>query len=254
MRDFHRQEDRNEDRREDRKEDQAERDGQAELERTREAGSFGSRLCVLVVGESEEQGARLVPLFARAGFTVRECADGVAGVDAFIRELPDLIVAHDPIVGREGIELIRRLREISDVPVVLVGQADSPGARATALRLGVDRYVASPRELESLPRLAVDLVGPPGAAGPAGSLRPRAARRPVTATHVRRAAQAALCAELERLLVACNGNLAEMARRMGKDRSTIRYHLRRFGMLAEESVVPSSVHRCEARRDPAAPA
>jgi len=219
LRDFHQTEDRTEDR--------AERDGQEELERMREAGSSGSRLCVLVVGRSEEQGARLVPLFARAGFTVRECADSVSGIDAFIRELPDLIVAHDPIVGREGIELVRRLREISDVPVVVVGPADSPAAREAAIRLGVDRYVTAPHELEGLPRLAVELVGPN---------RPRVVRRPVTAAHVRRAAQAALRAELESLLVACNGNLAEMARRMGKDRSTIRYHLRRFGMLAEESV------------------
>lgn len=55
----------------------------------------------------------------------------------------------------------------------------------------------------------------------------------VTAAAVRRNARSELEAELARQLVDCRGNLAEVARRMGRDRSTIRYHLRRFGMLTE---------------------
>jgi predicted transcriptional regulator len=36
---------------------------------------------------------------------------------------------------------------------------------------------------------------------------------------------------LQRLVVDCRGNIAEIARRMDRDRSTVRYHLRRMGML-----------------------
>lgn len=204
------------------------------IERLMDAGTPRPQLCVLVVGDSVEESTALGPLFAREGFAVCECADGLAGLEAFIRELPDLIVARDRSVGLDGFELIRRLREISDVPVVIVGTADSPGIRETALALGVDRFVTEPHELDVLPSLAVDLMG---------ASRSRFVRRPVTAAHVRRAARSALQAELAKLLVDCHGNLAEMARRMGKDRSTIRYHLRRFDMLVEERPVGAvSVH------------
>jgi CheY-like chemotaxis protein len=215
------------------------------IERCVRAAVPGRRSCVLVVEDPVAEGALLGPLLERAGFTVRECADGFAGLDAFIRELPDVIVARDRLAGLDGLELVRRVREISDVPVVLVGAADSPWIRERALRLGVDRFVTEPGELESLPLLALDL---------AESIRPRRGRRRLTAAHVRRIARSELRAELERLLVDCRGNLAEMARRMGKDRSTVRYHLRRFGMLADERVVWTDSSEREAPQDVSASA
>ncbi len=214
-------------------------------ERFAHAVAPGRRSFVLVVEDPIEDGALLGPLLERAGFTVRECADGFAGLDAFIRELPDLIVARDRLAGLDGLELVRRVREISDVPVVLVGTGDSPWIRERALRLGADRFVAEPFELESLPGLALDLAEP---------IRPACEPRRLTAAHVRRVARSELRAQLERLLVECRGNLAEMARRMGKDRSTIRYHLRRFGMLAEEDAVWTARRSGEAPPDVSAPA
>jgi transposase-like protein len=45
--------------------------------------------------------------------------------------------------------------------------------------------------------------------------------------------------------VECSGNISEIARRMGRDRSTVRYHLRRFGLLEPD--------RSRPRRSAAAP-
>lgn len=55
----------------------------------------------------------------------------------------------------------------------------------------------------------------------------------ITATEAREIGRRELCFQLERLLVETRGNIAEIGRRIGKDRSTVRYHLRRFGMLGE---------------------
>lgn len=56
--------------------------------------------------------------------------------------------------------------------------------------------------------------------------------RPVlTAAAARERARRALRARLAHLVVETDGNVAEIARRMGKDRSTVRYHLDRFGLL-----------------------
>lgn len=60
----------------------------------------------------------------------------------------------------------------------------------------------------------------------------RTVREPImTADEARRLGEQELFDLLERLVIETRGNLAEVARRIGRDRSTVRYHLRRFGML-----------------------
>jgi DNA-binding response OmpR family regulator len=190
-----------------------------------QASAPRGRACALVVEGPVDEGGSLAACLAGAGFEVRPCLDGPTALDAFVHALPDLIVSRDRLEGLDGWELVRRVRELSDVPIVLVGSIDSPANRERAVRVGVDQWLAGPAEIASLPQLALDLADRLRAA----RLGPR-----LTAAHVRRVARSELQAELARLLVECRGNLAEMARRMGKDRSTVRYHLRRFGMLAEE--------------------
>lgn len=56
----------------------------------------------------------------------------------------------------------------------------------------------------------------------------------MTATQARVMRDRELFDLLERLLFETRGNIAEMARRLGKDRSTVRYHLKRFGMLSDQ--------------------
>ncbi len=180
----------------------------------------------LVVEESLEGGASwLASRLGETGFEVRACSDGRTAFEAFIRELPDLIVTRDRVGEIDGLELARRVREVSGVPVVLVDPVAPTERRERAFRIGVDRVVSEPEELARLPWIALELVAPGRHPDPPPRL---------TAAHVRQVARSQLQAELERLLLECRGNLAEMARRMGKDRSTVRYHLRRFGMLVEE--------------------
>lgn len=69
--------------------------------------------------------------------------------------------------------------------------------------------------------------------GPGGQGGRAPGRPPVTAERARRMARAEFARRLEALLLETGGNLAEIGRRLGRDRSTIRYHLRRLGMLGK---------------------
>ncbi len=72
------------------------------------------------------------------------------------------------------------------------------------------------------------IAGRKSEAGPS----PSAPRKPaLTAAEARGLRDQELFERLEALLIETRGNIAEMARRLGRDRSTVRYHLRRFGML-----------------------
>ncbi len=194
-------------------------------QRPRSFSAIGRGRALVVEPPGSEGDASIASQLGAAGFEVRACADDRAAFEAFVRELPDLIVARDRVGAIDALELVRRVRELSAVPVVLIDPVAPQERRERALRTGVDRFVTEPGEVEALPVILLGLLDPIARPGP----RPR-----LTAAHVRRVARSELQAELARLLVECRGNLAEMARRMGKDRSTVRYHLRRFGMLVED--------------------
>ena len=187
------------------------------------SGHAGIR--VLVVEEVCRAATGIVDRLQQAGCFVRVCPGAQAGLEAFVRDLPDLIVATAGSAAEAGFELVRLVRELSDVPIWLLVDDASAGLAERARELGVDRI----SETDAFSGRMVDAVFTL-----TGLRGPRAAEPRLTAAQVRRSARSELRSELERLLVECRGNLAEMARRMGKDRSTIRYHLRRFGMLADD--------------------
>ena len=162
---------------------------------------------------------------AQAGFAIRYAHDGLDALSAFARDEPDLIVTDCQMPRLDGIGLVRRVREISDVPVVMITAFGSIADCERAMRVGADRYLQFDPDLDRVGEVARELVSR-GAVG-----RVHRAIGGLTAAEARSLAKRELRDELQRLLVECRGNIAEMARRMGKDRSTIRYHLSRLGML-----------------------
>lgn len=240
------------------------RDREGDPDRIDRRGGRSGRGRVLVIEAVAERGRRLEQALGQVGLAARVCPDAGSGLHAFLRELPDLVVARAAQADPEGADVLRELRAIADVPVLLVlgAQAGRGGGVAMEsgrlrgesscererLCAGGARILPDSADGEQIARIAAailtDAAGAAHAEEATGaelgpdSARPRSGCPGlVTAAEVRRQARSELAAELERQLVACRGNLAEMARRMGKDRSTIRYHLRRFGMLVDERMV-----------------
>jgi DNA-binding NtrC family response regulator len=175
---------------------------------------------------------------ARAGFAISYAADGLAAFNAFVQNQPDLIVTDSQMPRLNGIGLVRRVREISDVPVVMITAFGSIPDCEEAMRVGADRYLQFRRDLDRVGQVARELVTVRHARKD-GNGRSNPAHRAMTANDARLLAQQELRDELQKHLIDCRGNIAEMARRMGKDRSTIRYHLRRLGMLDTEEREPA---------------
>ena len=200
----------------------------------------------LVVDDLAETREILGHRLAEVGFKVTYAADGLDAYDVFVGDESDLIVTGGQMPRLNGLGLVRRIREISNVPVIMLAEFGSIPDCEEAMRVGVDRYLQLGRDLERVARIARALVREDAArvARKIDWASPLSARIEVgmTAAEARSLAERELGAELQKQLFDCRGNIAEMARRMGKDRSTIRYHLRRLGMLdASASVrLPSS--------------
>lgn len=86
----------------------------------------------------------------KAGMKTAAVANGVAALQAVERRAPDLIVLDIGMPEMDGLEVCRRLRQRSDVPVLFLSARDEEIDRILGLEMGGDDYVTkpfSPREL-----------------------------------------------------------------------------------------------------------
>jgi two-component system KDP operon response regulator KdpE len=107
---------------------------------------------VLIV-EDERRMARFIRLnLEHDGFQVFEAVRGKEAVRKAREDLPDLILLDVMLPDIDGFEVLRRVREESDVPVIMLTAKGEEDDRVRGLELGADDYVSkpfSPRELVS---------------------------------------------------------------------------------------------------------
>ncbi len=142
----------------------------------------------VVVLEDDPSIATLVDLYLRrAGYRVLLAADGEVGLDLIAGEHPRLVILDLGLAGPiDGLEVCRRLRQHSQVPIVMVTARTDEVDRIVGLELGADDYVSkpfSPRELVARVRAVLrraEAVPPPPTVLEAGGLVLDPGRREVT--------------------------------------------------------------------------
>jgi DNA-binding response OmpR family regulator len=86
----------------------------------------------------------------RDGHRTLAAADGEMAVASALRSRPDLVVLDVMLPGLDGFEVARRIRESSDVPILMLTARSGDSDKVVGLDLGADDYVVkpfSPREL-----------------------------------------------------------------------------------------------------------
>jgi two-component system response regulator ChvI len=112
------------------------------------------------------------------GFAVSTYGDGEAGLAGILKEPPDLAVLDVKMPRMDGLEVLRRLREKSQMPVVFLTSKDEEIDQFLGLRMGADDYITKPfsqrllvERIRSILRRenlrAADAAQPAAAAGPA---------------------------------------------------------------------------------------
>lgn len=96
--------------------------------------------------EDDPNIADLVELYLRQdGFRVVQAADGQRGLAAVADNKPRLVILDVGLPGgMDGLELCRRLRATSDVPIVMLTARDGDIDRILGLELGADDYLTKP--------------------------------------------------------------------------------------------------------------
>ena len=109
---------------------------------------MGERILLV---EDEEKLARMVELELKyEGYSVEKALDGRRGLELALSGEFDLVLLDIMLPQMSGMEVLRRLRRESQVPVIMLTARDSVVDKVSGLDSGADDYVTKPFAIEEL--------------------------------------------------------------------------------------------------------
>lgn len=99
---------------------------------------------ILVVDDEPSIADLVCELLRAEGFCAHACYSGSDALKAFAREVFDLVILDIMMPGVDGFEVCRKLRDVSDVPIVFLSARGEESDQVIGLTLGADDYVRKP--------------------------------------------------------------------------------------------------------------
>jgi DNA-binding response OmpR family regulator len=99
---------------------------------------------ILVIDDDTDIRTLVAELLQRAGHGVIQAPDGESGLKLFYAQQPDLVLLDVSMPGLDGWEVLTRIRELSDVPVLMLTARAGELEKVRGLRGGADDYVTKP--------------------------------------------------------------------------------------------------------------
>ena len=105
---------------------------------------------ILVVEDDKGISEYLIPELNHEGFETVVASTGRQGIEMFQKENPDLILLDVMLPELNGIEVLRRIREVSNVPIIMETARGESIDKVNGLNAGADDYIAKPFDIEEL--------------------------------------------------------------------------------------------------------
>jgi two-component system KDP operon response regulator KdpE len=141
---------------------------------------------ILVIDDEPQIRRSLQVNLERSGYAVETVETGERALESFHNRHPDVVILDLLMPGIGGVEVVRRVRESSTVPIIVLSAMGEEQSKVEALELGADDYMTKPFGMqELLARIRSVLRRAAGARGPepvflAGDLCVNFDRREVT--------------------------------------------------------------------------
>ncbi len=105
----------------------------------------------ILIIEDEVKIARFIQLeLEHEGYTVDQAQDGRLGLEKALNETYDLILLDVMLPSLNGMEVLRRIRQVSQVPVIMLTAKDGVMDKVMGLDIGADDYITKPFAIEEL--------------------------------------------------------------------------------------------------------
>ena len=109
----------------------------------------------ILIADDEAEIRSLLKLYLENdGYSVVEAEDGIKALEMVTSEKPDLCVLDIMMPGMDGYQVLRKIREDNNIPVIILSAKDADSEKILGLNLGADDYIAKPfNALEAVARI-----------------------------------------------------------------------------------------------------
>lgn len=113
---------------------------------------------ILIIEDDNEISNMIADYLGKNGYETHIAKDGIRGIKYVIEKKPDLIILDIMLPYKSGDEILREVREFSDIPIIVVSAKENVQFKVDLFKIGVDDYVVKPFDLlELLARIETNL-------------------------------------------------------------------------------------------------
>ena len=105
---------------------------------------------ILVVEDNIEMGTLLCDFLKAEGYTAELCTDGLDALDMFVSSKAKLVILDIMLPHLDGYGICKKIRETSNVPVIMVSAKNLKDDKLKGLVLGADDYIEKPYDIDIL--------------------------------------------------------------------------------------------------------
>ena len=105
---------------------------------------------ILIVDDEPQIRRSLQVNLERSGYAVEAAAGGDEALTAFHNRRPEVVILDLLMPGMNGIDVVRRIRESSSVPIIVLSATGEEPRKVEALELGADDYMTKPFGMDEL--------------------------------------------------------------------------------------------------------
>jgi DNA-binding response OmpR family regulator len=102
---------------------------------------------ILIIEDNKDVNQMLGETLVEAGFQVQAAYTGIEGLKFIKQDEYDLILLDIMLPYKSGDEVLREVREFSDVPIIIISAKDLISTKIELLKLGADDYITKPFDL-----------------------------------------------------------------------------------------------------------
>jgi DNA-binding response OmpR family regulator len=107
-------------------------------------------MTILVVEDEKQLNKMIRDYLETLGWAAVSAESGMEALDLFHLESPDFILLDIMIPGLDGLDVMRRIRESSDIPIILITAMAEEADKLIGLELGADDYITKPFSLKEM--------------------------------------------------------------------------------------------------------
>lgn len=100
---------------------------------------------ILLVEDDDKLRNTITDYFVMNGFLITPCADGTSAIDNFDKDPHfDIVLLDGMLPDIDGFDVLKKIRETSEVPVIILSARESERDQLSGFKLGADNYITKP--------------------------------------------------------------------------------------------------------------